>query len=98
MVEVGKFYKMKDDSLQEYGVSKGDHLYIGGSGFVPDSPSDPYKYRLVFVGVKTKDHHVIIGDQGFTVDARNLSKCNKKDLELLERYKEEDFGGQENPN
>lgn len=95
VVEVGKFYKMKNDSMLEYGFAKGEPIYVGGSGFVPDSKTDPYKFRLVFVGVKVEDNHIKVGDKGFTVDGTNLSKCTKEQLVLLETNKDEDFRGQE---
>lgn len=96
MIEVGHFYRMKNNTLEEYGFAKGDPLFIVGSGFVPDSKTDPYKYRLVFVAAAVKDGHVQIGDKGFTVDGKNLSKCTKIQLEYLEANRNEDFGGKEN--
>src|SRR3546814_7118088 len=81
VIEVGKFYKMKNDSMQEYGFAKGSPIFIVGSGFVPDSKTDAYKYRLVFVGAPVQDMHVKLEENGkpngFTVDARNLSKVSK---------------------
>lgn len=92
MVEVGKFYKLKNDSLKEHGFLRNDPVFIGGSGFVPDSKVDPYKFRLVFVGVKVKDNHIVVGENGFTVDGKNLRKCTKPELAVLEANKEKDFG------
>lgn len=94
MVIVGKFYKMKNDSMAEYGFPKGCPIYIGGSGFVPDSKNDPYKFRLVFVGVTVKDGHIAVGEKGFTVDGKNLRKCTKRELSVLEANKDEDFRDQ----
>lgn len=91
MIEVSKFYKMKNDSMSQYGFKKGDPVYIGGSGFVPDSKTDPYKFRLVFVGVSVVDNHILVGERGFTVDGKNLRKCTKGELEILEKNKDEDF-------
>lgn len=95
MIEVGKFYKMKNDSMKDYGFNTGDPVYIGGSGFVPDSKADPYKFRLVFVGVKVNDNHIEVGNSGFTVDGKNLRKCTKPELAILEKNKEEDFGNKQ---
>ena len=96
-IKVGQFAKMKNDSLAEYGINKGDFLLLVGSGFVPDSKADPYKYRLVFVGAPVKDGHVEIGENdkpnGYTVDGKNLRKVNKSELKKLEANKEADFGG-----
>lgn len=98
VIKDGNFYKMKNDSLKEHGFSKGDPVFIIGSGFVPDSKTDPYKYRLVFVGAQVVDGHIKMEENGkpngFAVDARNLSKLSKKILEKLEANKEADFGGQ----
>lgn len=97
MIEVGQFAKMKNDSLVEYGINKGDFLLLVGSGFVPDSKTDPYKYRLVFVGAPIKDGHIQLAENqkpnGYTVDGRNLKKVSKVELKFLEKNKEEDFGG-----
>src|SRR3546814_749056 len=102
VIEVGKFYKMKNDSMQEYGFAKGSPIFIVGSGFVPDSKTDAYKYRLVFVGAPVQDMHVKLEENGkpngFTVDARNLSKVSKTVLAKLEANKEKDFGGQAEEN
>lgn len=95
MIEVGKFYKMKNNSLEEYGFNKGDPVFIGGSGFVPDSKTDPFKFRLVFVGVKVEDGHIKVGESGFTIDGKNLRKCTKPELIALEKNKEEDFANQQ---
>jgi hypothetical protein len=70
-------------------------VFIGGSGFVPDSKTDPFKFRLVFVGVKVEDGHIRVGESGFTIDGKNLSKCNKPELAILEKNKEEDFANQQ---
>jgi hypothetical protein len=88
VVEVGKFSKVKTSSLTEHGINKGDVVYIAGSGFVPDSKTDPYKYRLTFVACKT-DGYKIDSSGGFTIDARNLSKVNQKELAKYEEAKEE---------
>lgn len=97
VIEVGKFAKLKNDSLAEWGFHKGDFMLIVGSGFVPDSKSDPYKYRLVFVGAPVKDGHIEMGENdkpnGYTVDGKNLKKCSQAELKKLEANKEIDFGG-----
>ena len=98
VIEVGKFYKMKNDSMAEYGFAKGDNVFIIGSGMVPNSKTDPYKYRLVFVGTPVTDGHVKLEENGkpngYTVDARNLVKVTAPVLKKLEANKEADFGGQ----
>jgi len=97
MIEVGMFAKLKNDSLAEWGFHKGDFMFIAGSGFVPDSKTDPYKFRLVFIGCPVKDFHIKEDDVqkgGYTVDARNLKKVTKTELKKLEANKEADFGGQ----
>lgn len=97
-IEVGKFAKMKNDSLSEYGINKGDTLMLVGSGFVPDSKTDPYKFRMLFVAAPVRDGHIELGDNGkpngYTVDGRNLKKVTKVELKTLEANKEKDFGGQ----
>jgi hypothetical protein len=97
MIEVYNFYKLKNDSMKEWGFSKNDPVFIGGSGFVPDSKTDPFKFRLVFIGVKVEDGHIKVGESGFTIDGKNLSKCNKQELTILEKNKEEDFANQQAP-
>lgn len=96
-IEVGKFAKMKNGSLEQYGIHKNDVLLLVGSGFVPDSKTDPYKFRMVFVGAPVIDGHIQMGDNGkpngYTVDGRNLKKVTKAELKTLEANKEEDFGG-----
>lgn len=99
-IEVGKFAKLKNDSLAEYGFKKGDVMLLVGSGFVPDSKTDPYKFRLVFVGAPVKDGHIEMGENdkpnGYTVDGRNLKNVTKAELKKLEANKESDFGAKVN--
>lgn len=98
VIKVGDFVKMKNDSLAEYGINKDDKMFLVGSGFVPDSKTDPYKFRMVFVGAPIKDGHIEIGDNdkpnGYTVDGRNIKRVTKVELKILEANKEADFGGQ----
>lgn len=92
VIEVGKFAKLKNDTLLEHGFAKGDMFFIAGNGFVPDSKADPYKYRLMFIGAPVKDGHVTV-EKGFTVDGKNLKLLPKKEEAKLQATKEEDFGG-----
>lgn len=92
VIEVGKFAKLKNDSLVDFGFNKGDVFFIAGNGFVPDSKADPYKYRLMFIGAPVKDGHITT-EKGFTVDGKNLKHVVAKEEAKLQATKEEDFGG-----
>lgn len=95
--KVGQFAKIKNDSLIEYGLKKGDHVYLGGSGFVRTSENDPYKYRLIFVACTIKDGHIQGSEKGYTVDGVNLKAATKPMIAKLEKFKNEDFRGQAEP-
>ncbi|MNQ21499.1 hypothetical protein D3C85_346220 [compost metagenome] len=94
-VEVGMFAYVKDTKLSEYGVFKGDTVYVAGDMFLPDE-KDPYSYRKMFIGAFVKDGHILIHDKPFTVDGKRLEPVSKVNQEKLDAIKEADFGEKAN--
>lgn len=66
---VGRFAKVVSDKYTEYGLDKGDIVFVAGSGFAPVDDDDNYK--LLFVGAKVVDG-VPVQDKGITLARSSL--------------------------
>lgn len=94
-VEVGMFAYVKDTKLSEYGVMKGDTVYVAGSFYEPQE-EDPYNFRLKFIATFVKEGHILIHEKPFTVDGKRLEPVSKVNQEKLDAIKEADFGEKAN--
>lgn len=96
VIQVNDFAKVvNDEGLVEYGINVGDHIYVSGSGFVPVSKADPYKYRLIFVAARLDAGGHIQTDGGFTIDGKSLKKATKPVTTKLLAIRDKDFAPDE---
>jgi hypothetical protein len=87
MVEVGLFCTVKCSRYIEYGLQKGDVVYIAGDMMVRTEENDPYAYRKLFVAARTEDGVVDVNGKGLSIDGSNLKPVSKnKQKQLYEAF------------
>lgn len=91
-IEVGMFAEVHDTKLFEYGVKKGDVVYIAGDAIINAKEDDPYALRRIFVAAYMKDGHIQVHEKPFTIDGKRLKPVSKSKQEKYEAIKHEDFG------
>lgn len=91
IIEVGMFAEVLDSKLAEYGVKKGDIVYVAGDAIVGVDAKDPYLLRRIFVGAFTKDGHIMVHEKPFTVDGKRLAPVSRAKQEKLTAIKLADF-------
>lgn len=91
VVEVGMFVKLKDSTFAEYGVLKGDIIYLAGDTIVSVKKDDPYMLRRVFLGAYVLDNHIDLKRQPFIVDGKRLEPVSKGKQAKLDAIRQEDF-------
>ena len=91
IVEVGDFAEMLDGSFGEYGVKKGDIIYVAGDALVSTDKDDPYAMRKIFVGAFTKEGHIDTKTSPFTVDGKRLRPVGEGKQKKLDAMRDEDF-------
>lgn len=94
-VEVGNFVKLLDGSFGEYGVKKGDVVYLAGDAITAVSEKDPYALRRIFVAAYVNDGHIDIKRNPFTVDGKRLEPVSEAKQEKLDAIRMEDFKDKE---
>ncbi|MDB4302037.1 hypothetical protein N9924_00570 [bacterium] len=90
-VNVGDFVTVKDSSFADYGVKKGDLIYLAGDAIVSRDEKDPYNLRRIFVAAYTHDGHVLPERKPFMVDGKRLTPVSKAKQEKLKGLMEYDF-------
>lgn len=90
-VEVGDFVKLLDGSFGQYGVKKGDIIYVAGDAIVAVSEKDPYAMRRIFVAAKVNDGHIDVKSNPFTVDGKRLEAVSKAKQAELNAIRKSDF-------
>ena len=85
------FCTMEADDFGEWGVEKGDKLYVMGSGMARVSESDPYLFRQIFIANFMVDGHLDKVQKPFTVDATRVSPCSEEEDAMFRNIMEEDF-------
>lgn len=95
VVSTGSFARVRDNSHEEYGVSKGDLVYVAGEGIVSTSEKDPYALRKIFIVAKVKDKHILVNEKALTIDGLRLYLVPDKEQIELEEIKKEDFKEEE---
>lgn len=90
-VEVGDFVKVLDGSFGEYGVKKGDIIYLAGDALIPADEKDPYALRRVFVAAFLEDGHIQVHVKPFIIDGKRLKPVSEAKQAELEAIKEADF-------
>ena len=91
MIEVGMFAHIKCGRYAEYGLLKGDIVYIAGEMMVALSAEDPYAYRKLFVAAYTEDGHVLDKKKPLSIDAVNLRPVSTGKQKSLYAQFEKDF-------
>ena len=72
MIETGMFVRTKCSRYVDYGVQKGDLVYVAGDAMVAVDEGDVYAYRKIFLTAKTNDGHVDSKAKALTMDGVNL--------------------------
>lgn len=91
MVEVGNFVKVQDSSFVEYGVKKGDLIYLAGDTLLGVDEKDPYLLRRTFIAAYTKEGHVDSERKPFLIDGLRCKKVSNARQTRLEDMMKEDF-------
>lgn len=97
VVTAGSFARVRDNSHEEYGVKKGDLVYVAGEGIVSTSKDDPYALRRIFIVAKTSNGHILSKEKALTVDGKRLYLVPDKEQLELDAIKQEDFKEVEQP-
>lgn len=95
LVEVGQFCTMNSSDFAEYGVKRGDVIYIAGDALSPVGEEDPYLLRKLFVAAFMEDGHLLPDKKPFLVDAERLKHVTKARQAKFEAMLEEDFAKKE---
>lgn len=83
---VGKFAHINSDSYEDYGLPRGQLVFIVGSGFSPVDEDDTYK--LLFIIAKM-DGDVPSKERGVTIARKSLEVLpDEQSDELLNRMEE----------
>jgi hypothetical protein len=91
-VAVGDFVEVLAGAKAKFGLDKGTVLYITASGYGNDKPKDPYSFRLVFIGGRIVDDHLLDPDEnpGVLVDGKFLRTLGEARSKKLRAILEED--------
>ncbi len=91
MLTMGDFVSVKNNSLKkEFGISKGDNVFITGSKALPYDEKDPYNLRLYMLVCLVVDEHVV-SDKILVTDAKNFVKVDADRQAELTSILEGDF-------
>ena len=91
MLEVGQFVTVKSSRYLDYGVKKGDLMYLAGDTVVHVGDDYPYAMRKLFIAAFVKDGHVDAVSKPLTMDGINLRAVSKTKQEKLYAQLEADF-------
>ena len=91
MIEVGQFATVKCSRYVEYGIQKGDLVYVAGEMMTAVTEKDPYLYRKLFVAAYVEDEHVDANRKPISVDAINLKPVGKVRQKKLYSMFEKDY-------
>lgn len=83
MIEVGMFAHVKCSRYVDYGLKKGDTVYIAGDMMVRTEENDPYAYRKLFVAARCNDGVVDANGKGLSIDGINLRPVSKSKQKQL---------------
>lgn len=89
LFEYNDFVTCVDEHLEEFGIKKGDTLFIIGDGFVP--LEDPYNYRKVYIVLPVKDGHIVTTQKPWSVDPKAIEYVTKEEQERLTAIFQQDF-------
>lgn len=83
MIEVGMFAHVKCSRYVDYGLQKGDTVYIAGDMMVRTEEKDPYAHRKLFVAARTENGVVDANGKGLSIDGANLKQVSKSQQKKL---------------
>lgn len=93
LVEVGQFAEVLDGSYGEYGVKKGDIIYVAGDAITAVSDKDPYALRRIFVAAFLKEGHIDTKSNPFTIDGKRLKPVSEAKQAKFDATRKADFEG-----
>lgn len=91
MIEVGMFCYTRCSRYLDYGIKKGDLVYLAGDTMVRVDEKDPYAYRKLFIAAYVEDGHVNAERKPITIDGVNLRKVSDSKQKDLYKVFESDF-------
>lgn len=90
-VQAGQFCVVQTSSYAEYGVKKGDVVYLAGTTQVYVDEANPYLFEMLFLAAFMKNNHVEVEKKPFLIKGVNLKGCTKPRQARLEAIFLEDF-------
>ena len=94
-IKTGMFCTVETSDYCKYGVKRGNLIYVYGEFMSRLDKDDPYAFRKLFLGVKTRERHVTEFEKPFTIDGANLKSVKKTAQERLEKLLEDDYAAKE---
>ena len=91
MIETGQFCTVESSRYVDYGIKRGEVVYLAGDMMVPVEEKDPYTYRKLFVAAYTDGGHVKAERKPISIDAINLKPVSSAKQEELKQLMEDDF-------
>lgn len=91
---VGKFAHVNSDNYEEYGLTRGQLVFIAGSGFSPVDDEDTYKLLFIVAkmngDVPSKENGVILARKNLELlpDDQNEELLNKMEANLAQEKEE----------
>ena len=95
MIEVGMFATVRNSTYVDFGIQKGDLIYVAGEMMIPVGEQDPYLHRKIFVAAYTEDEHVDSERKPISMDGTSLKAVSKNKQKRLYDMMEEDFKKEE---
>ena len=95
MIETGMFATTKCSRYVDYGIQKGDLVYVAGEMMVAVTEKDPYSYRKLFVAAYTNEEHVDAQRKPLSIDGVNLKPVSKAKQKRLYQLFEDDHKKEE---
>lgn len=90
--KVGDFAEVLDGSYGQYGVKKGDIVYLAGDAVIQtDHEKDPYALRRIFLAAYLKDKHIDVNTKPFTIDGKRLKAVSEAKQKKLDDVRLSDF-------
>ena len=89
-VKAGDFVEVLDGSYGQYGVKKGDVVYLAGDAFVRVD-EDPYHFRKIFLAAFLKFGHIDVEAKPFTIDGKRLKPVSTAKQAKLDAIRNQDF-------
>jgi hypothetical protein len=91
VVQAGQFCNVQTSTYAEYGVKRGDTVYLAGTSQVLVTEDNPYLFELLFIAAFMKDNHVLADKKPFLIKGLNLKGCTKPRQARLEGVFANDF-------